>query len=1035
MQLLNCLNLKANSSNGVINKKYQNIIQQNKVIKGKVVDDAGIPLPGVTITIVGSSKGVITDLDGLYTIEAKSTDKLLFSFVGLESKIIEIKDQSVIDVVLEEKVDELDEVLVVAFGKQKKTDVIGSVSTITPKDLKVPSSNLTTSLAGRLAGVISYQRSGEPGLDNAEFFIRGVTTFGYKKDPLILIDGIELNSTELARLQPDDISSFSIMKDATATALYGARGANGVILVTTKEGKEGSIKVNLRYESSLSSPTRNLQLADPITYMRLENEAVVTRDPLGFQPNSDSKIDNTIAGTNPLVYPATDWRKEVFKDNALNHRLNFNLSGGGKIASYYIAGTFNQDNGILKVDSKNNFNSNIDLKSYALRSNINIKPTETTEIGVRLYGTFDDYMGPIYSGSQMYKRVMQSNPVKFPAFFPVDEDHLHVGHIMFGGSSMGSYINPYADLIKGYKEYSKSLMLAQFELKQDLSFLTEGLTLRGLFNTNRESYFDVSRSYVPFLYEVSTYDKYSDSYKLSLLNPNTGTEYLGYSEGDKIVKSAVYLESALNYVKVIDRKHNFNGMLVFIMRNYLEGNASSLVKSLPYRNIGLSGRGTYSYDNRYFLEYNFGYNGSERFYKDKQFGFFPSAGAAWTISNEEFWKPMEPYINKLKLRATYGLVGNDAIGTAEDRFFHMSSVSMNDASHGAKFGRDYAYGQNGIFVTRYDNRDITWETSKKTNLALELGLFNQFDIQMEYFNEYRENILMTRANIPTTMGLSAPMRANVGEASSSGVDLSLDYTHMFNNDAWITGRCNFTYATSKYEKIEEPEYDEKNLSKIGLSLSQEWGYIAERLFIDESDVANSPVQNFGIYAPGDIKYRDVNGDGQITTLDRVPIGYPTQPEIIYGFGVSTGIRNLDFSFFFQGSALSSFWINHNSSTSPFVDGNQVVKAYADSYWSEENRNIYAIWPRLSTIVNSNNEQRSTWFMRDGSFLRLKSVEIGYTIPNRITNKLDIENFRLYASGSNLFTFSKFKLWDVEMGSSGLNYPIQKIMNFGVQVTF
>lgn len=1009
---------------------------QDRVITGEVRDSSGV-LPGVSISVKSRpGVGTSSDINGKFILSIPSgSTVLIFRMVGYETREVPIGTSSTINVTLKSTVSSLDEVVVVAFGTQKKTDVIGAVTTINPSELKVPSSNLTTALAGRLAGVIAYQRSGEPGMDNAAFFIRGVTTFGYKKDPLILIDGVELPATELARLQPDDISSFSIMKDATATALYGARGANGVILVATKEGKVGKAKINLRYENSLSAPTKDIELVDPITYMRLGNEAILTRDPLGLTPYPESKIDNTIAGTNHYVYPATDWREVLFKDFTHNQRANFNVNGGGDVAQYYLAGTFNQDNGVLKVDNRNNFNNNIDLKSYALRSNVSINITKSTEAGVRLYGTFDDYTGPIYGGSAMYERVMKSNPVMFPAYFPIDETHKYLKHIMFGGSSQGNYINPYADLVKGYKDYSKALMLAQFELKQDLSFFTEGLSLRGLLNTNRQSYFDISRSYDPFVYEVGGYDKYTDTYLTSIINPNGGTEYLDYNEGKKTVQSNLYLETALNYNRTFNKKHGVSGLLVFNMRNYLEGNASSLLKSLPYRNIGLSGRSTYSYDNRYFAEFNFGYNGSERFYKNERFGFFPSAGIAWSVSNEKFWDPIKSTVSKLKLRATYGLVGNDAIGSAEDRFFYLSTVDMNSSAKKASFGTDFNYTQNGVNVSRYDNRYITWETARKMNLGLELGLFNKLELQLDYFTEYRDNILMTRASVPTTMGLSAPVRANVGEASGKGVDLSLDFTQSFGNTFWLTARGNFTYAKSKFEVVEEPQYKEKNLSRVGLSLSQTWGYIAERLFVDNDDVANSPVQNFGFYEAGDIKYRDVNGDGQITTLDRVPIGYPTDPEIIYGLGFSSGFKNFDISCFFQGSAYSSFWINKDGSTAPYLEGQQVLKAYANSHWSEDNRNLYAIWPRLSTTLNTNNNQVSTWFMRDGSFLRLKSVELGYTLPKRLIQKVKLNDMRIYFSGTNLATLSKFKLWDVEMGSNGLGYPVQQVYNFGIQMTF
>ena len=476
--LFNGFSLRAAVNTNDITNEMSSITQQNRTVKGKVVDEKGIPLPGVTITVLGSSRGVITDNDGNYAIDVKQTDVLEFSFVGLESHIVKVENNTVLDVVLIEKVDELDEVTVVAFSKQKKESVLSSISTINPTELKVPSSNLTTALAGRIAGLISYQRSGEPGQDNAAFFVRGVTSFGYAASPLILIDGIEMSSYDLSRLQVDDIASFSIMKDATATALYGARGANGVILVTTKEGKEGKAQVSVRYETSISSPTKRVELADPITYMKLHNEAVVTRDPLGIQPYSQEKIDNTINGLNPLVYPSVDWYDMLFKNSAINHRVNFNVSGGGKIARYYIAATFNQDNGILKVDDRNNFNSNIDLKRYLIHSNININVTPTTEAIVRLHSTLDDYTGPIDGGTQIFNKVMRTNPVLYPPVYPPDEKHQFTQHILFGNYGVGNYINPYADMVKGYREYSTSTMQALFELKQDLGFIIKGLKLR-----------------------------------------------------------------------------------------------------------------------------------------------------------------------------------------------------------------------------------------------------------------------------------------------------------------------------------------------------------------------------------------------------------------------------------------------------------------------------------------------------------------------------------------------------------------------------
>jgi TonB-linked SusC/RagA family outer membrane protein len=1020
-------------------KKTAPLQQQPNIIKGRVTDPDGLPLPGATITIVGTTKGVITDNDGVYGIEANPTDKLVFSFVGMESQIVDVGNQKTIDIEMGEKVDELEEVTVVAFGKQRKESVISAISTVKPGELRVPSSNLTTALAGRVAGIISYQRSGEPGQDDADFFIRGVTTFGYKVDPLILIDNVEVSTTELSRLQTDDIASFSIMKDAAATALYGARGANGVILVTTKSGVEGKAKISFRIENSLSMPTKNVELADPLTYMKLHNEAVLTRDPLAILPYSQQKIENTSTGMNPYIYPANDWINELFNDYAMNQRYNLNISGGGKVARYYVAGSMTKDNGILKVDGINNFNNNINLTKYTLRSNVDIDLTKFTELTIRMNGNFDDYTGPIHGGAEMYRMVMRTNPVLFPASYP-SELNPYVRHIMFGNFEEGNYINPYAEMVKGYKDYSRSLMLAQLEIKQDLAFITEGLAFRSLMNTNRTSYFDVSRAYSPYYYDIASYNKQKDEYTIYQINEETGTEYLDYSESPKDVTSVFYLEAAMSYNRTFQEKHGVSGMLVYIMRQNLEAGGGSLQLSLPYRNLGLSGRATYSYFNRYFVEFNFGYNGSERFHESKRFGFFPSAGLAWSISNESFWKPYKSVISNLRLRGTYGLVGNDAIGSANDRFFYLSNVNMDAA--GAVFGRENGYSRTGVSISRYSNEDITWETSKKMNLALELGLYDALQIQAEYFTEYRTNILMTRSSIPSTMGLSSEIRANVGEASGKGIDISADYSKYFGQNLWIQGRGNFTYATNQYEVFEEPEYDEWWRSRVGYSIQQEWGYIAERLFVDDEEVANSPQQNFGEYMGGDIKYRDVNGDGQITEADMVPIGFPTIPEIAYGFGLSTGYKNLDVSVFFQGVARESFRIGVRE-TAPFIDNdgsgstisqNQLLKAYADSHWSEDNRDIYALWPRLSSNIVSNNTQRSTWFLQDGSFLRLKQLEVGYSLP-KLANKLNMSSMRLYLNGTNLFQWSKFKLWDVEMASNGLGYPIQKVYNIGLHVTF
>ena len=1029
--------------------------QTNKTytIKGVVLDNNNDPIIGANVSVTGTTNGVATDLDGNFTLKVPAgSSSITISFIGFEKKIIPFNPNnlSVFRVInLKEDGIALEDVTVVAFAKQKKESVLGSVTTIRPSELKTTSSNLTSGFAGKLAGVVAYQRSGEPGQDNAEFFVRGVTTFGTgKANPLILIDNIELSSSDLSRLNPDDIASFSILKDATATALYGARGANGVILVTTKEGKEGNMKLSFRIENSFSGSTKDVEVADPLTFMKLHNEAVRTRDPLAQLPYMESSIAAREQGLNPYVYPMVDWKSMLLKDNTTNQRGNLNLSGGGRVARYYIALSYARDNGIMKTDPNNSFDNNIQLNKYTVRSNVNINLTKTTELAVRVSGTFDSYQGPMTGGAAVYTRAIKANPVLFPATYAPDKAHQYANHVLFGNSGKGGeYMNPYAEMCRGYKESENTVVLAQLELKQNFDFITKGLKGRVLANSSRESYYDLTRAYTPFYYSSGGYDKYTDTYTLMDLNPDTGTDYLNYTPGSKKVSSSIYMEASLSYDRTFKEQHNVSSMLVYTVREGKTGNEGTLQKSLPARNMGLAGRFTYGFSDRYFAEFNFGYNGSERFDKDHRWGFFPSGGLGWVISNEKFWKDktFAKTFNMLKFKASYGLVGNDNI--ADERFFYLSEVNMNNANRGFTFGTDFNKTYSGISISRYGNKKIGWEISHKLNLGVEMKLFDNLELQMDYFTERRTNILQKRADIPTLMGFQAEPQANIGEAKGSGIDMSLDYSHFFNKDFWMTIRGNFTYATSEFSKYEEPDFSSTPwLSKIGSKISQPYGWIAERLFVDEKDVANSPKQQFGTYMAGDIKYKDINKDGIIDDRDKVPIGHPTTPEIIYGFGLSVGYKAFDINCFFQGSGRSSFFIDPLRIT-PFAQpydpdnemggkkgNNALLQFIADNHWSETNQNVYALWPRLSATAIDNNNRTSTWWLRDGTFLRLKSAEIGFTLPEKMSKKVRLENLRVYVSGTNLLSFSKFKLWDAEMGGNGLGYPVQRVFNIGLQLS-
>ena len=1032
------------------------VVKNEKRVSGIVVNSVtGLPVVGAAVRPKGFKGGTSTDSLGIFNLSlSNNSNVLIISSVGYKEAEAIINTKGVMSINLVATTQDLNDVVVVAYGTQKKISMVSSIVSITPKELKGPTGNLTTMLAGRISGMISYQRSGEPGSDNAQFFIRGVGTFGAGKvNPLILIDGIESDPNLLARMQPDDIAGFSILKDATASALYGARGANGVILVTTKTGQSGKLKFNFRVENSTSANTQNFALADNITYMKLSNEAVLTRNPLGVLPYSQNKIDHTANGDDPLLYPNNNWIQQLIKDRTQNSRVNINASGGGEKAKYYLAMTYNVDNGILKENSLNNFNNNIKLQTYSLLSNVTLNLTKTTEALISLKGQFDNYNGPIGGGGRVFSNALWSNPVAFPAVYPSSlmpfTKHPLFGNALIPGA--GLYINPYAASLSGFQTNNTSTLTAQLSLKQNLESVTKGLSARMMVYTARYANFSVARQYSPYYYQSNTVDgKYN-----SLSQINTGapgspgmapTEYLTYNPGGDNVNSTTYGEAAINYSRIFN-KHSVGGMLIGTMRSYLTGNASSLQLSLPARNQGVSGRFTYGYDNRYLVEYDFGYNGSERFADNHRFGFFPSIGAGWIVSNEKFFERITKTVNQLKFRFTYGLVGNDQIGNAQDRFFYLSDVNLNGYTNGS-FGTNFGYTRPTVAINRYENRDITWEKSKQTNIGMDLTIFHDLTLTVDAYQQYRSNVLMVRNTIPSSMGLQANISSNAGQAYSKGIDLALDYHKTFSNSMWVQARGTFTFAKSKLLVNEEPQYPAslQHLSQVGNPLGQIYGLAAERLFIDDQEVANSPTQ-YGQTRAGDIKYRDINGDGKISRSDYVPIGFPTTPEVIYGFGFSLGYKSFDISAFFQGSARSSFTIDA-ANTTPFItppninqwpyylqSGNQngLLKVIADDHWSEDKRNSYAMWPRLGSQLSENNTQTSSWWLRDGSFLRLKSTEIGYNVSASALKKLHIASGRIYVNGLNLLSISSFKLWDPEMGSSGLGYPVQKVFNIGILV--
>ncbi|QBQ40537.1 TonB-dependent receptor [Sphingobacterium psychroaquaticum] len=1019
-------------------------------ISGSVKDTLGNVLPGVSVFIKGRPNvGTTTDLNGLFALNIPSgSNAIIVRMTGYLQQEISLEGLKTIDVILREDSQGIDEVVVTAFGQRaKKSDLIGSVASLSPKDLRAPVSNLTTALQGKVAGVVSFQRSGEPGGDNADFFIRGVGTFGTNNKPLILVDNMEVTADDLARIPVDDIENFSILRDATASAVYGSRGANGVVLVTTKIGREGPASISFRTEHRVSTPTQSLKFADPVTWMKMYNEAVLTRNPLGSEPYSQLKIERTAAGDDPIAYPSVDWLGALTKTTTTTQNYNLSVAGGGQVATYNVSGNFTNDNGLLKMDALNNFNNNVNFKVMNLRSNIGVNITKSTFAMVRTVANIQNYTGPPTSGNEAYNLALRANPVLFLPVYQAGPSQSYIQHPLFGNSDQGQYVNPYAQIMRGYSERRRSNMQVQLELKQDFSeILLQGLNYRGLFNLSRNSYFAQSRQYNPFYYQPIGTDPINNSLLFKQINPDSGTEYLDFVPGERSQAAIFYMENQLSYQRTFNEKHNVFGMLINTIRDNVStpvDNNISLINTLPNRNVSFSGSFTYGYDNRYHLQFAFGYNGSEKFSEKFRWGFFPSFGAAWNVSNEAFFEPLKSTINNFKIRFTRGTLGNDQI--LDTRFFYLSDVNLNSPTYGYPFGLPAEAGRrsiNGVVVNRYANPDIRWEISKQTNLGIDLSLLDgTINFTGDFYQQSRDNIVQTRS-LSSINGLTASVYANVGKYKSRGFDGELVYNKTVNSNLWFQGRGTFTLASGEYEFYEEPFYKNEYRRRKGTSVNHQFGYIAERLFIDDNEVYNSPAQEFGsTVMGGDIKYLDVNRDGLINDDDRMPIGHPTTPEVNYGFGLSTGYKGLDFSFFFSGVGRTSLFINPTTANTPTSKGiapfgsetapNAVFQGWADDYWSEENKNIYAIWPRLSVSPQANNTVQSTYWMRNGSLIRLKQVELGYTINKQFSQRYKIKNLRVYASANNLLRFSSFKLWDPEMGGNALNYPLQRVFNIGI----
>ncbi len=1025
--------------------KSEEVQQQAKkiTITGTVTaSDNNEPVIGANIWLKNSSIGAITDIDGKYSITVEGVGGVLeFSYMGYKKQEIAIANQKVINVVLEPDTEVLDEVVVVGYGSQKKESVVGAISTLDIKKLKVPGASISNVLAGQLSGVVAMSRSGEPGKNSsADFYIRGVSSFKGTSTPLVLVDGIE---RDLDLVDTDDIATFSILKDASASAVYGVRGANGVILITTKKGEVGKPAINVRTEFGFTTPTKRPEMTNSAQWAELYNEA------FGRQYYSEEEIQKYRDHVDADLYPDVNWFDALFDDMAANQRVNLSITGGGDNIKYYVSGSFYNESSIYKnAGNIYGYDSSIRYNKFNFRANVDLNLTKSTVLNVNLANIYEKSFGPGYgdNDSSIWSYAFMTSPNAFPVEYSDGK---------LSGPSTDSGFNPWNMLVhSGYREQFWNSAQSLIGVTQDFGELWEplkGLTANIKFSWDAWNTTLQRRDKNPTFYHARGRDDdggliYDDNNQDGEWDPvHTGDESLGFRIGRSGTMTR-YLEGSLNYNRVFGN-HRVGALLLYNQKIHTNTQAGSGDAALPYKNQGLAARATYAFKDTYFAEVNMGYNGSENFARGHRFGFFPAVAIGWMMSNEKWFEPLTNTIDMLKFKGSYGKVGNDDIG-GQRRWVYESTIATGGTW---QYGQSANQGGSGIRIGEVENLSASWEEATKLNVGVEFSLFNKLRVQADYFREEREGIFLQRAGLPAIVGLSTTPYVNVGKTLNKGFDANLEYTHQI-GDVLLTARGNFTFNRNELLDNDEPDWEYKYQNRVGKPFGsggsmQPFGLVALGLFESQEEIDNSPRQTFGTYRVGDIKYQDINGDGIIDTQDQIAIGYTNLPEIMYGFGVGAQWKNWDFNVFFQGAAHTSFFLGGSSIKSPFSSGNMERAAVnSDVYgnvWMSANtpeQNANVTYPRLSNGSGgagaSNNTQSSTWWMRDGSFMRLKNIELGYTLPKSLTTKTFIKSLRFYVSGSNVLTFSSFKLWDPEKGSSdGSGYPLNRVFTIGFNANF
>lgn len=964
-----------------------------KRITGRVTDIKGEPLPGVSILEEGTSNGTISDPDGLYELQVNEKGaRITFTFIGFQSITLNVGSTSVYDVSLEEVVNELNEMVVIGYGEQRKISSIAAQSTLKTADVKAPTGSLSTVLAGRLSGVVAVQRTGEPGKDAADIWIRGISTPN-GANPLILVDGVERPFNDL---DPEDIESITVLKDASATAVYGVRGANGVIIVKTKPGIIGKPRVSIDYYEGFNRFTKAPKLADGIAYMEAANEGAYNMGAGRFNKYSEDYIENTRLGEDRLLYPNVNWRKEIFNDWGHSRRVNANIRGGSQMAQFYASVSYYNEVGTIKTNSNEDYDSATKYSRYNFVTNVNLKVTETTTVDIGAQGFLGDGNYGGESSGTIFSSTMEVNPVKYPLMFVIDGKEY-----VPGTHTQGAERNPYADATKrGYAKEMNNKIQSNIRVTQDLDMITKGLKATAMFaydvTTNRRTEYRKRENTYYFADRNNPYDENGNPILTSTWDKGSST--LGFGGNAFNGDRKDYFEAAVNYDRAFG-DHRVGAMAIYTQQSRSVNNAGDIVGAIPYRMQGIAGRATYSWMDRYFAEFNIGYNGGENFPKDRRFGTFPAFGFGWVASNESFWEPLKETISFFKVRYTNGKVGNSNVGGR--RFMYLEQYAY-DNNFGYNFGNN-----NGIEGVRVENPAtfLGWEEAHKRDLGLDIKLFNNdLSFVLDVFKENRTRILLERnQSLPGFAGFQKAPVGNVGETETTGFDGSVEYFKKINSDWAITLRGNLTWVKPEWVDDDTPDKKYAWRNREGFSLTSIEGFTAKGLYTqsdidaingwlalpeaERANVAQPFPSPYGVQLKdvraGDIMYEDKNQDGVIDDNDISWLGNGDVPEINYGFGFNIDYKAVSLGVLFQGTANAERFVG--GIVKPFNDsGNGAVYSNISDRWSEDNPSQNVFYPRLSygndAVGNKNNFINSTWWLKDMSFLRLKTLQLSYRLP-------------------------------------------------------